>query len=355
MIKPMCYFKGALVFVLLAVFLLPVMATAQPKSTMHINFSTWHPPMSREVQTVWIPMLEELKKRSGDRITYTMYAGGALGKGPEHYDIVAKGLSDMGYFTATWTPGRFPVSDVLSLAASIEGKDVSTDIGNVLYEKLLKNEFPGVKMIELNGCIQSFLWTTKAVRSIDDVKGLRIRSPGGHQTNYIKALGAEPVFMPLGDVYLSMQTGTIDGLVTCPPLLLAFKLHEVARQGTLATFGCVTEGVIMNQKSWDNAPDDLKPIIMAVCSNPYRTTGGLTRDVYKTMMKEIADKGVKLYVMPQEQQAQWFKLFQEETKKWVSELEAKGLSAKEAVMLYNEEAHKHGVYTAAFPEEWEKK
>ena len=353
--KPMYYLAGFLIVLLAAAFFLPPAATAQSKSTMHIKFSTWHPPMSREVKTVWIPMLEELKNRSGGRITYTMYAGGALGKGPEHYDIVAKGLSDMGYFTATWTPGRFPVSDVLSLAASIEGKDVSTDIGNALYEKQLKKEFPGVKMIELNGCIQSFLWTTKPVRSINDVKGLRIRSPGGHQTNYIKALGAEPVFMPLGDVYLSMQTGTIDGLVTCPPLVLAFKLYEVAKQGTLATFGCVTEGVIMNQKSWDNAPDDLKSIIMDVCNNPFRTTGGLTRNVYQTMMKEIADKGVELYQMPQDQQAQWFKLFQEETKKWVGELEAKGLSAKEAVMLFNEEAHKHDVNIAAFPAEWGKK
>jgi len=154
------YLTEFLVVCLAAAFLSPPGAIAQSKSTLHIKFSTWHPPMSREVKTVWIPMLEELKNRSGGRITYTMYAGAALGKGPEHYDIVANGLSDMGYFTATWTPGRFPVSDVLSLAASIEGKDVSTDIGNTLYEKLLKNEFPGVKMIELNGCIQSFLWTT---------------------------------------------------------------------------------------------------------------------------------------------------------------------------------------------------
>jgi TRAP-type C4-dicarboxylate transport system substrate-binding protein len=346
---------GALVVFLVAAFLLPPAASAQSPSTMHIKFSTWHPPMSREVKTVWEPMLEELKKKSNGRITYTLYPGGALGKGPEHYDIVAKGLSDMGYFTATWTPGRFPVSDVLSLAASVDGKDISTEIGNAMYDKMLKQEFPGVKMIELNGCIQSFMWTTKPIKSIEDVKGLRIRSPGGHQTNYIKALGAEPVFMPLGDVYLAMQTGTLDGLVTCPPLVLAFKLNEVAKQGTLATFGCVTEGVIMNEKSWQNTPDDLKPIIMEVCHNPFKTTGGLNQGVYKTMMKEITDKGVTLYQMPEDQQQRWFTLFQEETRKWVAELEGKGLKAKEAVFAYNEEAHKHGVDCVAFPADWAKK
>ncbi|MDD3473993.1 MAG: TRAP transporter substrate-binding protein DctP, partial [Syntrophaceae bacterium] len=191
-----------------------VPASAQD-SKLHIKFSTWHPPASREVTTVWIPMLEELKKRSDGRITYTMYAGGALGKGPEHFDIVKKGLADMGYFTATWTPGKFPLTDVLSLAAWVDGKDLATDIGNKMLHKALDKEFQDVKVIELNGCIQAFLWTTKPVKSLEDLKGMKIRSPGGMQTNYIKALGAEPVFMPLGDVYIAMDTGTIDGLVTC--------------------------------------------------------------------------------------------------------------------------------------------
>jgi TRAP-type C4-dicarboxylate transport system substrate-binding protein len=340
-------------FLLAGVLALLFFATGtMAQSKMHIKFSTWHPPVAREVKTVWTPMLEELKKRSNGRITYTLYAGGALGKGPEHYDIVAKGLSDMGYFTATWTPGRFPVSDVLSLAVLVGGKDIGTDIGNAMYERILHTEFPGVKMIELNGCIQAYLWTRKPVKSLEDCKGLRIRSPGGHQTNYIKSIGAEPVFMPLGDVYLSLETGTIDGLVTCPPLVLAFKLFEVAKYGTLTTFGCVTEGVIMNQKSWERTPNDLKPIILEVCSNPFRTTGGLNNDVYKTMMKEIKAKGVNLYSLPENEANRWYRGFQGETKKWVSGLEAKGLPAKKAVIMYNEECDKRGIRCVAFPPEW---
>ena len=92
---------GFLFIGLLAVLLLPTSALADSKSKIHLKFSTWHPPVAREVKTVFVPMLEKLKAESNGRITYTMYAGGALGKGPEHYDIAAKGLSDMGYFTAT--------------------------------------------------------------------------------------------------------------------------------------------------------------------------------------------------------------------------------------------------------------
>lgn len=328
------------------------MAAEDGKGKIHLKFSTWHPPASREVKTVWIPMLEELKKRSDGRITYTLYAGGALGKGPAHYDIVKNGLSDMGYFTASWTPGRFPLSDVLSMATAVEGKDISTDVGNQMAAKILKDEFKGVKVLELNGCISAYLWTKKPVKTLADVKGLKIRTPGGLQTSYIKALGAEPVFMPLGDVYLALETGTIDGVVTCPPLVLAFKLFEVAKYGVITTFGCVTEGVVMNQKSWDKTPKDLQEIIVQVVGNPFATTGGLDHKVYGNLMKDIKAKGVKVYILPPAESDKWAKKFQQETIIWVERLEKKGLAAKEAVMMYKKIVDKKGLSCPAFPVEW---
>ncbi|PLX41946.1 MAG: ABC transporter substrate-binding protein [Deltaproteobacteria bacterium] len=333
------------------IFATPTVSSASD-DTVHIRFSTWHPPASREVKTVWEPMLEEMKKRSNGRITYTLYAGGALGKGPEHFDIVKNGLSDMGYFTASWTPGRFPKSDVLSLATSVDSKATAATIGKEMYEKELKDEFEGVKVMELNGCIQAFIWTRQPVKTLEDLKSLKIRTPGGHQTNYIKALGAEPVFMPLGDVYLALETGTIDGLVTCSPLVLAFKLHEVVKYGVKATFGCVTEGVVANQKFWDKVPDDLKTIIEDVASNPYAATGGLDHKVYGEMISEIESKGVTLYELPAEESTRWSERFQDETRKWVKELESEGKNAKEAVVMYNDIVGKEGITCTAFPAEW---
>lgn len=319
-----------------------------------VRFSTWHPPVSREVKTVWTPMLEELKKRSDGKIGYTLYAGGALGKGPEHFDIVAKGLSDMGYFTATWTPGRFPLTDVLSLAVWVDGKDVAADIGNAVYERALKDEFKNVKVLELNGCIQSFIWTKKPVAKMADLQGMKLRSPGGHQTNYIKSLGAEPVFMPLSDVYMAIETGTVDGIVTCPPLILAFKLHEVAKYGTVLTFGCVSEGTVMNAAAWTKLPDAHKKIVDEVCTNPFKTTGGLTRTAYAQIMKDIETAGVKLIDLPKPEAEQWYERFRDVTRKWVQELEGKGLPARKTLAIMNEECEKRGVNLVACPPELKK-
>lgn len=55
----------------------------------------------------------------------------------DRYDVVRDRLSDVGYFTATWTPGRFPLTGVLSLPAWFEDKDVSTEVGNAVLKRVL--------------------------------------------------------------------------------------------------------------------------------------------------------------------------------------------------------------------------
>jgi TRAP-type C4-dicarboxylate transport system substrate-binding protein len=165
---------------------------------------------------------------------------------------------------------------------------------------------------------------------------MKLRSPGGHQTNYIKSLGAEPVFMPLGDVYMAMETGTVDGIVTCPPLIQGFKLYEVARYATILTLGCVSEGAIMNLNAWNKLSEEQKKVIDQVCSNPFRTTGGLTQKDYQNIMKEIGEAGVKLIDLPRAEADQWYRRFQQVTRAWVKDLEAKGLPAGRAVAVMNE-------------------
>jgi TRAP-type C4-dicarboxylate transport system substrate-binding protein len=327
-------------------------AELSPNETVNFSFSTWHLHDSQEVETVWIPMLEELKEQSGGRVGYTLLGSSVLGSGPEHYDIVAKGISDMGYATLTWLPGRFPLTDVLSLPAAIKSKETATDIGNAMFERILNPEFPGIKVLELNGCIDSSLWTRWPVHTRADLIGMRIRSPGGMQTRCIESLGAQAVFMPMIQVYDALENGSIDGVVTCPSMYLSFGLYKAASYGTLATFGCVDEGLFMNLDSWNNTPDDLKAVITRVCSNPYRSTGAMSEQSYAGMMRDIEERGVELYHLPQEEAERWYAAFQNATRSWAEGLEAEGLPAKEAVLTFNQECEKRGAKCVAFPPEW---
>lgn len=337
--------KLKMVWLAMAVLVLSGLFTIQPVSasdTYNIRFSTWHVPAGADVQKLWIPMLEEMKKRSNGRLTYTMYAGGALGSGPDHYDIVKTGLSDMGYATLSWTPGRFPLTDVLSSPVVCPSKAKASIAGMAMYERILKPEFKGIKVLHINNCVMAHLWTTKKVKSLEDLKGLKIRSPGGLQTRAIEALGATPVFMPLGDVYLSMETGVIDGVVTCPALVKAFKLYEVAKYGVPTSFGCVSEGLFVNELFFKRLPDDLKKIVEEVGAHAYQIAGIFDAHWYKGTMEDISAK-VDVETLSADEQARWDKKLSHMLLAWAEEMEAKGLMAKEALKDFKEELNKVGV------------
>ncbi len=340
------FFIGMAIVFFCSLFFVPQSFAEEGK--VNIRFSTWHPPAGADVQKLWIPMLEEMKKRSNGRITYTMYAGGALGKGPAHYDIVKTGLSDMGYATLSWTPGRFPLTDVLSSPIVCPAKWKGVEAGMGMYNDLLKSEFKGIKVLHINNCVMAHLWTTKKVKNMGDIKGMKIRSPGGLQTRAIEALGATPVFMPLGEVYLSMETGVIDGVVTCPALVKAFKLYEVAKYGVPTSFGCVSEGLFVNQKFWNKVPDDLKPIIEDVGRNAYKIAGIFDEHWYDETMAGFKNT-IEIEPLSAEEQANWDKKFSGMLVKWAEELEAKGLPAKKALVLFKEKLAKVEVSFNACP------
>ena len=316
--------------------------------TINIRFSTWHVPAGADVQKLWIPMLEEMKKRSNGRITYSMYAGGALGKGPAHYDIVKTGLSDMGYATLSWTPGRFPLTDVLSSPIVCPAKWKGAEAGMAMHDKMLHSEFEDVKVLHINNCVMAHLWTTKKVTTLDDLKGMKIRSPGGLQTKAIEALGGTPIFMPLGEVYLSMETGVIDGIVTCPALVKAFKLYEVIDFGVSTSFGCVSEGLFVNKKFWEKVPDDLKPIIEDVGRNAYKVAGVFDEHWYHETMAGFG-KDIEITKLSDDQQKIWDQKLSGMLSTWATELEAKGLPAKEALVMFKEELKKVDVDFDACP------
>ncbi len=337
--------KLKMVWLTMAALVLVGLFTIQPvsaKDTYNIRFSTWHVPAGADVQKLWIPMLEEMKKRSDGRLTYTMYAGGALGSGPDHYDIVKTGLSDMGYATLSWTPGRFPLTDVLSSPVVCPSKAKASVAGMAMYERILKPEFKGIKVLHINNCVMAHLWTTKKVKSLEDLKGMKIRSPGGLQTKAIEALGATPVFMPLGDVYLSMETGVIDGVVTCPALVKAFKLYEVAKYGVPTSFGCVSEGLFVNEAFFKRLPDDLKKIVEEVGANAYQIAGIFDAHWYDGTMKDIGEK-VDVQALSADEQARWDAKLSAMLLTWAEDMEAKGLMAKEALKDFKEELNKVGV------------
>ncbi|TCQ05269.1 C4-dicarboxylate TRAP transporter substrate-binding protein [Serpentinicella alkaliphila] len=98
-----------------------------------------------------------------------------------------------------------------------------------------KLEEKGLKLLASNWMYgDRHLLTTKPVKTVADVKGMKIRVPNNTiQVKGFEVLGATPTPMALGEVYTSLQQGTIDGLENPLPVLYNGKFHEVAKYLTL--------------------------------------------------------------------------------------------------------------------------
>lgn len=81
------------------------------------------------------------------------------------------------------------------------------------------------------------LVTTKPVRTLDDLQGLRLRSGGAPYSRWAENFGATPVNLPVGDTFEALSQGTIDGTMTSIVDMLSYRLVDVAKYVTNVPLG----------------------------------------------------------------------------------------------------------------------
>ena len=132
------------------------------------------------------------------------------------------------------------------------------ELADEVYGKLGVKFFPSG-----NTSVQAAGWFNKELNSIEDYKGLKVRS-GGLGAKVLTEVGATPVQMPLGEVPQGLQSGAIDGADFVGPMNdMAFGLHKVAKYyywpGWMEPCGVLD--CMINPAAWDKLPDDLKEIV----------------------------------------------------------------------------------------------
>ena len=126
-----------------------------------------------------------------------------------------------------------------------------------LYEKFpsIRKEFADVQPLMLWTSNPYFLLTTKKqVKTLEDLKGMKIRVTGGPPTEQIKALGAVPTPIPMPDIYQALDKGVIDGMGAPWEAIHGFRLYEVAKYYTMVPLSAVYFSLCTNKQKWKSLP-----------------------------------------------------------------------------------------------------
>ncbi|GAH81168.1 unnamed protein product, partial [marine sediment metagenome] len=177
------------------------------------------------------PWLKKIEAATNNRVKFEVYWAQTLVKGPDLWNAIKTGVVDGGWCFHGYWAGMTPLADVITLPGlPIKSAKQAGGILWQLYHEFpsIQKEFADVHVLTPWASQPYILITTKKqVRTLDDLKGMKIRTTGAGPTEQMKALGGVPMLIPMPDNYLAMQKGTTDGMTAPFEAIQAFRFYEV--------------------------------------------------------------------------------------------------------------------------------
>ena len=188
------------------------------------------------------------------------------GTPPQLYDQARDGVVDIVWTLPGSTAGRFPSTEVFELPfIGARRGIVNAQASQEYADANLAKETADIKLLSFWSHDHGLIHANKAVNTMDDLKGLKLRSPNRLAGEALKALGATAVPMPIPQVPESIAQRAIDGAVVPWEVVPAIKLDELVKFHTeipgSPTLYTASFFLAMNKAKYDGLPPDLKAAI----------------------------------------------------------------------------------------------
>ena len=326
-------------------FLLLVCAFLLPAQAAEYNLMmglTIPPAHSRWVK-VYKPWIEELEQRSGGRIKIEPYFADSLFKAKECFDAVKNGLADIGEASYGASAGQFPFHECV--AGMLDVNRSLDDQTGILHD--IEKRYP-VVMKELDGtrllfssCMQvgQLVGTVRPIHSLDELRGLKINALGGGVgvLERMEALGISPVYIPVGDVYMALQQGIIDGCLVDFQVLVNRRFGDLIKYVVPLSISGNAFYTIMNQDVYDSMPEDLKKIVDEMCADMDRRLAEFwSEDEYSALEVWKEKMGGSITPLSEEDFARALELTRPVDAVISSKLDARGFPGAEIMAAWKE-------------------
>ena len=249
---------------LLALLALAGCARPLPPGVTELTYATPYGPghpFSRADQA-W---MDEVKRRSGGKLVIRPLWSGAVLSSDMSLEELRHGVADIGLITPIYVRGGTHLirtqSGFYSGIESIAGQ-------LALYRCMAASspqfarELTGLKVLAVQGgTLPGIVTRDRPVRSLADLKGLRLRAPT-ELLGVLEALGADPVNMPMGEVYSAMSKGVIDGVVAPGDTFRSLHFAEVAKHfNTLAIPRGAYPARAIGEQRWNSLTDGERALL----------------------------------------------------------------------------------------------
>lgn len=298
----------------LALALVLAACSAAPKEQADyvLTFASPYPP-GHPFSKADIDWMEHVKKASNGRIGFRPYWSGSLLSSDMSMTEIRHGLADIGLITPIYARGG---AQMLRAQSGFYGGIKTLNDQVAVYDCLAArfpefgNELKGLHILAVQGGnFPGVLTRTKPVRTLADLKGLRLRA----QTDAIdilRELGADPVNMPMGEVYSALAKGVIDGVVAPADTIKSLHFAEVGKHFTALHFSRgAYPARAMSDAAWRRLPPDLQKLI---AESKKVWEEALNRQILKAEeggVQFAAENGIEMLELPPAEQQRFHALY----------------------------------------------
>ncbi|MHB1161147.1 MAG: TRAP transporter substrate-binding protein [Chloroflexota bacterium] len=310
-------------------------AAAQQAATPTYQFKmSHHEPATAKLHLAFEKWANTINQKTNGQVKITIYPGETLAKGRDIVSATQSGITDIGWTIVAFFPGQFPLTEVYQLP--VLGVNSSKQGGKALWDVVSANpdiqkEWGNFKLLGFTSSGTQWISTAKKpVRTIDDVKGMKLRVAGWGGTELFKGLGASPINMPPPEMYEALSKGILDGIVFDWQGINSSRLYEVLNYASPMPIILQPQALIMNQNKWKALPPDIQKVFDEFGGKYYAETVGAEgfdsadpegEANFKKLNKEIINFG------PAEVE-KWRNAVKPVWKAWVDSVKGKGLDGQ---------------------------
>ncbi|GAA5171017.1 TRAP transporter substrate-binding protein [Viridibacterium curvum] len=250
----------------IAAALLPLSSMAQEAVVLKLHHFL---PASSYAQTMLLqPWCDKIAAESNNRMKCQIFSSMQLGgTPPQLIEQVRDGVVDLVWTLPGYTAGRFPSLEAFELPFMMQNPEATSKALWEYTQQFSMTEFKDVKPIAFHVHGDGvFHMTSKPVKTMADLRGLKLRAPTRMTNKFIAMLGATPVSMPVPQVGDALSKGVIDGAVVPYEVVPSVKIQELVKfhsetDPAEASFYTSTFVLAMNKAKYDSLPADLKKVI----------------------------------------------------------------------------------------------
>ncbi len=254
---------------------------------------------------------EVLAKKSRGKLVLKIFPDGQLGSEREVLELLQIGSVAITKVSAASLSNFVPEYHILGIPYLFKDKDhkfsvLEGEIGKSILQKGEKFWLRGLCYYDAGS--RSFYTSNKAIRTPDDLKGLKIRVMNNQMAiNMVNALGGSATPMAYGELYTAIQQGVVDGAENNPPSFVSSNHYEVSKYYTLDQHSSVPDVLLIGTKYWNKLSSQEKIWVQEAANESSQAQKQFWNESVEESMVKAKKAGVEI-IIPEKS------LFQEQSK-----------------------------------------